>query len=272
MVSHGYQSCRECHVSVAGGNLSNYGRLAAKSILPTWEGDELIISTPAWLSLGGHIRALQTMRDTKVAKSGKFFLMQAEASLSIVKSDLELTTTYGKDGLRDAYVKQNFGNLWFRAGRFLPLYGLTLENHTTIRRQLGYGENTERLNVEMGFEDDHVDAAITLTEDYDVVNRLGVKLGKDIGIAGLSARLGKYPVSGAWLILGHDPLTLTAELDYDYRRQFLKYVRLDWEIIQGLHLYALNVGAGLNWFPKPHWQLQVEVNSELAWALIHFYW
>lgn len=268
MLQHQYQSCRACHIGSAGGNLNPYGRLAAKSILPTFQGEE-IIETPKWLSLGAHVRTLQSIRKNENLSQSKFFLMQADLSLSLQRSSFEGTITYGKDGFREYYGRQNFGAFHIRVGKYLPIYGLTIDNHSTIRRPLGFGENTERLSAEIGYEDDHFELLNTITKDYDILGRYGVKLGRDIGLAGVSYRLGTEPLIGAWGMLVMLPVSIMVEADYG--KSLLSYIKLDWEVIQGLHLYAVNYGGGVSWFPVTHWQIEVEVNQSLAWGMVHFY-
>jgi hypothetical protein len=151
------QTCTGCHLSPAGGNLLNENGLAvAESMSQFGTAPEFLngkLGTPKWLTLGGDLRgqAGYIQSPTKVLTA---FPMQIEGYASAIFGKF---TVHANVGMRPAEVgnrlatfvfsrehyvmwqqKPGEGNgLYVRLGRFMPVYGLRLAEHTTYIRRYG---------------------------------------------------------------------------------------------------------------------------------------
>lgn len=168
MVRHSYLHCITCHTSNVGGDvLTEYGRSLSRELLtqqtlggiPLGEGDEKfmfgLVKTPEWLSLGGGVRVLQTMVDSKERSYGRFFVMQVDLDASAKISEkwrafaslgrvepVGITDPVAKDFVASPRhgIEYNFNNaddenhFSVRAGRFMPAYGIMFVEHAFINR------------------------------------------------------------------------------------------------------------------------------------------
>ncbi len=178
LTRHGYASCIACHASPNGGGvLTPYGRNLSLDMLSTWgnprEAEVLHGVLPkkymddlegSKFRIGGNIRAVQTHRNNRTARSGRYFLMQAEIEAAYDAGSWAAVMSVGKveDPLGTGnitFVSQRFYGLArfgesanARIGRFSTAFGLNLADHTiSIRRPLGIGPEVERDNVELSW-------------------------------------------------------------------------------------------------------------------------
>ena len=152
------QTCTGCHISPAGGNLLNENGLAiaeAKSHLGT--APEFMygkIPTPDWLVLGGDLRgAAGYMKTPENALAAFPMQMELYGAFNFTKAiSLHFNVgsrpaTEGNEAAtyvwsREHYLmwQQNPGEtdgLYIRAGRFMPVHGLRLAEHTVYTRRYG---------------------------------------------------------------------------------------------------------------------------------------
>jgi hypothetical protein len=170
------QMCTDCHLSPAGGGLLSENGLTNAETFSQWgtspEFLNGLVSTPKWLQLGGDIRYAAGYTDPQPTFAGfTTFPMQADLvaaatfnaiSLHVmagaVAPDCSGAPTGGSSctidyktlfASREHWVQwqQNPGEpggLYLRAGRFMPVYGLRLVEHTAYDRFYGgsplYGE------------------------------------------------------------------------------------------------------------------------------------
>lgn len=151
------QTCASCHVSPDGGGLLNeYGEMTAEDDA-RWGGDPRFlhgaVELPPWLHLGGDVRAAAGASDAGGGISGAAFPMQVELRAAATKGAVTLVVDGGltvkQDGgsalsqlmSREHYLlwnQRDTGDGWFaRAGRFQPVYGLRLAEHTAYTRRFG---------------------------------------------------------------------------------------------------------------------------------------
>jgi len=162
MIGRGYDSCRACHYNTGGGGPTTaYGKGIAEEI-STWsrerEGEAfygLVDVSP--LGLHGDMRylAYRYEDDTVVVQSR--FPMQRELSLSLDASkNISLLMSCGHYGYgnqaeqlecRSYAASLSAGPLRFRGGRFLPVFGINIPDHTKAIKEL-FGQGKESLNAE----------------------------------------------------------------------------------------------------------------------------
>jgi hypothetical protein len=191
MIRHGYVNCSACHTTHQGGDLlTAYGKELSKEIFSrtdslfqtTKNNDEAYwrVNTPEWLTLGSHVRLLQTLSESSIASKGRFMVMQVDVDANARVSDLvQVYASVGryeptapdaewKDFIYTprAWVQfmKNFNNaednLSLRVGRFYPVYGVNIIEHTYAnRRYLEFNPGQERLSAELAYS----------TQDYQVV-------------------------------------------------------------------------------------------------------
>lgn len=151
------QTCASCHLSPDGGGLLNeYGEMTAEDDAK-WGGDPRFlhgaVELPEWFHLGGDVRAATGVTDPGGGIWIAAFPMQVELHAMATKGALSLVADAGvtlpEDGgspitalmSREHYVlwkQHDTGEGWFaRGGRFLPVYGLRLAEHTAYTRRFG---------------------------------------------------------------------------------------------------------------------------------------
>jgi hypothetical protein len=338
MVRAGYANCVTCHQSPTGGGLlTPYGRALSGEVLSSWtsEGEErflYFVSPPDWLNLGGDVRALGLYQNRAAYQSAQFIFMQADVEAGVNIGPVSAVATAGIDNDGNAVSRRHYlqfratDELQFRVGKFLPAFGIYTENHSVaINRGIGRDQGTETYNVE----------AAWIAKDFDVfaTGILGrpdnLNLGAETGAAlsssltidnrykmGLSYYYGTRDIEhrhivGPFGILGFTPhffLLVDADLQYfipttllniNPQTGFIDYVRLDYEIFQGFHLYVTQeltvqdltnsagtlsdaYGIGAQFFPRPHLELNMLFERQrfggaaspfasVAFAMMHFY-
>jgi len=295
-----------------------------------------LVTLPEWLHLGGDLRMVQTYRDTPTAREGRFIVMQADVEGAISYGQFQAAGTIGREQVSGApsfadeiFSRRHYVNyrptdqLSFRAGKFNKAYGITVPDHVlVIKRGLGWDTGSETYNVE----------AAWLGSDFDVfatgvIGRPDVpRLQRDKGFALRSSLnfLDRYKVGlsyfwgtndnasrhvfGPFGILGITPhFFILFEIDFqrsapangsEPRFGIVDYIRVNYEVIQGLHLYVTQelskldfknelsrmeaYGIGIQFFPRPHFEMNLffqkqkilAVSSgliDMAAAMFHFY-
>lgn len=171
MVTKGYPACASCHVSPTGGGvLTDYGRGSAGDLLSTWsyENEQSIThgayeyltgksDNPSPVMVQGNLRHV-TINKSKTEQLNIF--MQKEAEVAVAIDDrLTVVGSIGQYAQGNEQVKQyrrryvlyqnGSQHFSFRVGKFIPAYGLNMDDHTLgVRSGLGYGEGTESNNLE----------------------------------------------------------------------------------------------------------------------------
>ena len=311
-VRWGYGNCVTCHYNVAGGGvLTPYGRQLSRELLSTWgseEEAEFAYGTawlPDWLALGGDIEY--------VAASGKsgepVRLLQADMEAAATRGPLLAVATAGRDtdasGMagtgwisRRHYLQVSAtSSLSFRAGRFLPNYGVWNGDPLVATRK-GLGWDRDTYNVEANWIGERFNVAATgiLASADDAPSERGVSGSAGVffrnkhklwlsalsrGRPGLHRRaVGLSTVFGigkhAYLLTQADlermrrdgpvpsaPSTTDLHTNVCFARETVKglYVLLIDEMsrsdVGSPGRLRHSYGAALRWFPRPHFELQV---------------
>ncbi len=306
MTRHGYPNCTTCHMSPNGGGvLTPYGRQLSQELLSRWSGEDEgkflngIIQLPTWLNLGGDLRAIQLYYNTPRYKDTKFILMQADVEPAITLDRVSVVgtigrqepTSYNKSGgtifSRRHYI--NFrptDELSFRAGRFQTAYGINSADHMiTTKRGLSWDEGSETYNVEGSYLGETFDAFLTGNFGRPGVGvRSSVHLNEKFKLGASYFGWTSEHLAGPYAILGFSPnFFVLAELDYQIKNsigEFLNYLRVDYEVTRGLHAYVTQeysssveaYGIGLQFFPRPHFELQAYYQLQRTLSLAHMAW
>jgi len=170
--------CGTCHLSPAGGGLLNsFGRDEAGSTISRGGDGRLLHGAwdpPEWFAIGGDFRFAFAGRRTRATDADLgadpadpdrpevvrhdllIFPMQADVNLRFSKGNFAFALTAGVRGVargeddeqpvlverlgsREHYVEYTFGKRLVRAGRFFPVFGLRLPDHTAfVRRFMGF--------------------------------------------------------------------------------------------------------------------------------------
>jgi hypothetical protein len=178
--------CRACHINPSGGGMRNeHGRQFAQEtlIFPKWGSEKKAedhghgghieheekkeedkgIALNHFLSMGGDFRFvyLHAQKESTSAYKDTFFPMQMDVYL-LFHPDPRLSLFYqdGIRGSREAYGLTRFANdnAHLKLGKFLPPFGLKLDDHTSfVREKLGF-DNTfgkeSDAGIELGFSDE----------------------------------------------------------------------------------------------------------------------
>lgn len=150
------ERCGDCHLAPTGGGVLNaYGRDEAGSEISRG-GDGRFLhgawEPPGWLAIGGDARFATGA--SRVAGDGQtfFFPMQSDLYLRAMRGGFSVNITAGLRGAarepeptyverlasREHYLAYEKGELLVRAGRFYPVLGLRLPDHTAyVRRHIG---------------------------------------------------------------------------------------------------------------------------------------
>lgn len=295
-----------------------------------------IMKPPDWLELGGDLRLLNISQQTAPTSSARtrMVLMQADVEAAIT---YKIFTAVGTAGIQDAALypdnrfisRRHYGLFYFsdelslRAGRFLQAYGINIADHPSVtRRDLGLDQGQETYNVELAWLGEKWNAyttgifsrpdiaeeirekGVSTSLSYFFLDRFRVGANYFFGTSHTANR----HVFGPFFILGFTPrLFLLSEVDLqrNFARTFREpqwgaavYQRLNYEMVQGLHVFLtqqyskLNFakdstrkevyGLGIQFFPRPHLEFElvgekrcaVAVSndfSEWVYLLTHFY-
>lgn len=310
-IRHGYPSCSACHVNESGGGpLKPYGRGTSEALSTFGKeglGDPLygaVPPLPDWVYLGGDQRAVgvATRTDRQVIP------MQADLELGVKPvPGITVDASVGSYGLdhsveyRRAWAKADLSvagqhSLTLRAGRFLPAYGVNVEDHTTLTRELlGLGEGAESYNAELAWMapggevigdliyGDHTTVVARPDGSYDTTQGdemtgaswrgaayIGDRAQVGVSYLGVSNFEQWRQSYGAFAQVGvTERGYVLAELDRKFengKSSNLSMVKVGYELYQGVLVTAQGDAAdtvregrlGLQWLPLPHWELLLE--------------
>jgi len=296
-----------------------------------------MVRPPEWLNLMGLYRSVYAYQNTRSVSEGKYIFMQNDLETSVQAEYLYFVAAVGyKNSVTDVSVldhtisRRHYVNyrptdsLSFRAGRFYPSFGINTPDHVIpTKRDLGWDEGQETYNLEAAWLGEVWNLFVTADlgrPDQPSLNReTGFALNPSVAVAdtykvGLSYFYGNGQTTtrnleGAWGILGFSPhFFLLTEWDFQQQSSktnlfttesgLVNYQRLDYEMIQGLHLYLTQAfsdldfnnsqtltssyGLGLQFFPRPHFELNLswqkvralaisDSYSDFAWLMFNFY-
>lgn len=189
-------------------------------------------------------------------------------------------------------------------------------------RNLGFDQGQEPYNTEASYLGEKWNAYFThmngrpddATQDGErgiaISGSLSILEKNSIGISALDGKTnsgGHRQLAGIYgLIAIHEKVFFQFEYDHQWRQPNLAteqkgvvtYNRINYEAVRGLHLYGLHqiryldyhtprnrmdaYGLGLQFFPRPHWELQFEFQKQrdlarfdsyydYAWLMMHYY-
>jgi hypothetical protein len=306
------RSCTSCHISPAGGGLlTEQGRDEAASSLSRG-GDGRVfhgaLELPGWLLVGGDFRLAGLVKHDREATEGvelAAFPMQADLRAAVVHGPFALVLTGGLRGSTRGYAASprdyvistehyamwSGSDLYARAGRFFPVQGLRLADHTLYVRRFT-GTNL--------YEEPYAIAAGHVTTDHEVhltafvhdpligVGRreagatLHGELHREAFTIGATARFASGP-DGLRALVGASSrarlgggLVALAELDVirdegSGTTQLAGFAGLDHEIVRGVQVLGWyeqlqpvvglppsihhGVGVALELYPRAHWEI-----------------
>lgn len=269
MVRHGYANCLTCHFSPSGGGLlKDYGKTQASELLSTFSGCE--VSPDGHLSFGGQFRNIQLLSHTARSTRLQYIVMQADAEAAAkVTIGSTVVTTVATAGLnqgkflsRRHYAMAQWGPYSFRAGRFLPFFGLGLPDHyLNIRDGIGLGQGGERNSLEVGAMFEFGSTFVTVNLN-DVFVRQSINIGKSQ--VGFSFWNNNPSYSGFAIVnLPYSTFLMTEAVIA--KNTIKAYERLSWEFYKGMIIYAAAQqgiapfwGGGLQLYPYPGIELRAE--------------
>lgn len=309
--------CTMCHVSPAGGGvLTDYGRTEAADTLSRG-GDPRVLglfAEPDWLLVGGDVRAAALAYEDRTATDKlqlAAFPMQADLRLGVTAGGFTVVATGGLRGSTRDYKKSASSYLesnehyvmwssdsgaYVRAGRFFPVQGLRLPDHTLyVRRYTGTNLFEEPYALAAGYVGDGSEVHVTgFVHDpiIDVGRReaggaLYAELHDLDWAAGVTARVGTgdegtRAIGGLCGRLGLGPLVALAEGDVIRDQvtggstvmQAVGFAGANLRLVRGLELLgwleeyqeelgllaSAHHGAGLSlgYYPRAHWELIFE--------------
>lgn len=164
-------ACGTCHLSPAGGGLlTAFGRDEAGSTISRGGDGRLLHGLwdpPEWLAVGGDYRFAFAGKRNEPRSDVLIFPMQADINLRVMKGDFAFAFTAGLRGVardeedeqptfietlasREHYIAYAFDEQQVRVGRFFPVFGLRLHDHTAyVRRFMGLNTFEEPYAVEL---------------------------------------------------------------------------------------------------------------------------
>ena len=294
--------------------MTEYGRHMSKELLSTWgaEGEQNFLygavpneKIKSWLNLGGHYRGGQVHQEDKNAKEGRWITMQLGIEVGITWDQFQFVTLVGKPEGNEKFreVSQKYYVLYqpteifsLRAGKFLPVYGLNVPQHTlAIKAPLGVGQGQEREVIEMNW----MGPKLNFTSSVARQVRSGLIKDPEFGYAAQaqvniadSYKLGSsyWASSNAssetkmWGIHGILGFTKNiyalAEVDWmdkkepsaEATRGLYHFAKVGFEVHRGVHLLALqdfaqtdikdsktvqdSRGLGIALYPRPHFEFE----------------
>lgn len=318
-IRHGYTNCTTCHLSPSGGGLlTPYGRSLSRELISTWgyENEELplhgLVKIPENLSetiyFGGDVRALSISERKQEEKNGateienesESFLMQSQLRFAYGMNQLKLILSAGKienpkEEKNIKWVSPEYYALWSpkeevfaRAGRFEPLYGLRMPDHNLwIKSEIGLVPWAERDTLEMIYEGEKQFLSVSgfqstsasasqHTTGYtgSIFQMMGDK--HRVGLSGMNQegqglRLRTLSLIGTFTLSEHTYiLTENTRLSALEKTKDISFIRFGYEIFKGFTLTLQNQfkqelsksntaenksGFGAIWFPRPHFEI-----------------
>lgn len=322
MIRHGYVNCLACHTTHQGGDmLSAYGKELGKELFsrndslfksPNAEKKYWEIETPEWLQVGANVRLLQTMTENSVASKGRFMFMQVDLDgLFKIGDKVKVYSSLGryepskpeaewKDFVYSPRLWAQYSEFWnggvetaaLRVGRFYPVYGINLVEHTYVnRRYLDFNPGQERIAAEISWSNENYQVVATglkqraRFDQYDDESGYVVQLSK---VFGKNARAGfniyrsklsqnggdqDKAYEGVYALIGWTTEFSTLfQADKIYypggKTGFLDFLKFGYEYTQGVQLFLTqeyynpdtektdphveSYGLGVQYFPFPN--------------------
>lgn len=286
MVRHGFPNCVSCHVSATGGGLlTEYGRSISAELLSTWKspGEERFayaMSPSELITLGGDFRSALFRQDRATVHSTQILLMHADVEAGLTLGKFTAVATAGIDNHASPLSRRHYlvyratDDLSLRAGRFLPAFGINVENHSiATRKGIGRNQASETYNLEAAWTGEKLDAFVTAVFGRPDSPSLGAESGFAVSggwlfderfKVGMSYYYGSRDISkrhlvGPYAILGFTPhFYLLLDLGFQLftpqtgpvanvqQQGTANYLRLDYEITQGFHAYLTQEFAQLD--------------------------
>jgi len=292
---HGYVNCTACHLSPAGGGvMTPYGRELSRAIMSSWgvKNEQYFaynaiptLSKSDKILVGAFVRGLQAIREDKQATEARAILMQADVDVAYNEKDWAVLGSVGRQEIRSGlksdshlFSRRHFALYRvnsihnFRAGKFLPFYGLNDSNHQLyVRKYLGFGFDTESYNFEYSYLGENLNIFLTtkygnFKDKYSQNKEGGVSASMsyffgDKQKVGLSYYWGtedrfKRDAYGVWGIFSFHPKIFTLhELDFQDKKikasglkqnGFVTSNKLNYEPMRGLITFLSYDLANLN--------------------------
>ncbi|WP_413569056.1 hypothetical protein ACLWBD_16800 [Bdellovibrio sp. HCB117] len=279
MIRHHYVNCTACHFSPSGGGLlTPYGRTISSEVLSTWGTEKEARSfygaldnekLNQWLQVGGNVRALQFHHESANVKEGRTIPMQAGIELAVTVGKWTVDLFYGKlnsdwkvEPIATRYyiMYQILDELTVRAGRFIPVFGLNIPQHTMVTRaNLGFNQGTERDALEGMWSGEkwnfvstvsksvksasvsEVETAMTAQLNYTIADSYRVGASYWLGTSDTQNR----QILGLHAVLGFtERFFILAEADYQNRHQattqrtqygLYQFSKYGYEFYKGIH-------------------------------------
>ena len=285
------QTCTSCHLAPGGGGLLNGMGLSSAEDLGQFESDAAVLhgaaAPPHWLTLGGDVRIAGGSLKGRTVHAA-FFPMELDLRAAARAGAFSLYATVGggmpnEDDpstallMTEHYVmwKQRPGRstgIFARVGRFLPVYGLRLAEHTAYVRQFvtplyseSYGAAlsyvSERLEVHAGgflhdpwrYSSEHGDGATIHAElrlgEIFVVGGSGRHVVSDDDTRTSGGLIGKVAIRALDLVLSTEVDTVRQTIAAGgARTQTAAVLVASWFPHRS---FMADVGVGRSWSAKP---------------------
>lgn len=315
MIRYGYVNCTACHTSPGGGGvLTPYGRGLSAELLSTWGSEKEaqflhgainLETVNEWLSVGGDYRGLQYHYENDQVKDGQWINMQGALEAAIRIKNWVFNYAFGRFEENSSWstetnhyyvMFQPNDYLSFRAGRFLPQFGLSIPEHISpTRGPLGFGANDERNAAEAQFANENWTVTCTYSiAPKDLTNSdekaWAVKIERvfaDTLKPGISYWSGDLPQSRRQILGLHGLLGFTKKFfwltEFDWQEETTKstsaiqrsgatYQKWGYEFHKGVigllvadaqrttlespATQTAHYGLGIQFFPRPHFELE----------------
>jgi hypothetical protein len=268
-----------------------------------------IVQPPDWLAPGGDLKYLALGESAGGVTTNQWIDMEQDGEVAVTVGQFTADVAAGfQQYPTEADPTQFFSRryflsyrptdeLVFRAGRFFPAYGIYIPEHVAlIRRGLGWDEGMETYNVEASYLGEkynfQIEGILGRPDNPGLYREQGTSMTGAINITdtmklGASYYYGyslltSHQFAGPYAILGFTPhFFLLSQADFERSFAYTDqaphyglddYQRLDYEIVQGLHVYVtqefqqtdMTIGStrqdnywfGIQFFPRPHWEFQ----------------
>lgn len=315
-----YNNCSACHVSPSGGGLlTSYGRSLSSEVLSTWGSEKEAgflhgaldrEKLEEWVLLGGDVRAVQVHKETAAVKSGRFIKMQADLAAAIVRDHWAVASTVGAleeeewspDATSYYALYRPRDEISLRAGRFVPQYGLHINDHIVFARSfLGFGLGATRDTVEAQWSGETWTTSLSTSKQFEGADREnGWSLQTQYFFADRSKIALNYwrgdsdvftrDLYGMWMILGFTPrIFWIHEMDWQSKnisgkstRSFVTYNKWGYTLLKGLDALLIGEfqksdlndnateinrwGIGGQFFPRPHFEVSGAWTKQKSFA------